>query len=112
MLLQGVMEAGTVDDLQLGEHRITGKPVAEKLDKPLRFVTMRGFAMRKMDSGAGGIFSLGKSKAKICVQQETGVTFADIAGIDEAKEELMTVVEFLRTPERYRRIGGNIPKGV
>lgn len=55
---------------------------------------------------------IGKSKAKVYMQKETGVTFADVAGIDEAKAELMEVVEFLKNPERYRRLGGKIPKGV
>jgi cell division protease FtsH len=62
--------------------------------------------------GAGGLMSIGKSKAKVYLQQETGVTFKDVAGIDEAREELMEVVEFLKNPERYKRLGGRIPKGV
>nr|WP_066340735.1 ATP-dependent zinc metalloprotease FtsH [Azohydromonas lata] len=62
--------------------------------------------------GAGGLMSIGKSKAKVYMQQETGVSFKDVAGIDEAREELMEVVEFLRSPERYKRLGGKIPKGV
>ncbi|MDZ5455731.1 MULTISPECIES: ATP-dependent zinc metalloprotease FtsH [Azohydromonas] len=62
--------------------------------------------------GAGGLMSIGKSKAKVYMQQETGVTFKDVAGIDEAREELMEVVEFLQSPERYKRLGGKIPKGV
>jgi cell division protease FtsH len=62
--------------------------------------------------GAGGLMSIGKSKAKVYMQQETGVTFKDVAGIDEAREELMEVVEFLQSPDRYKRLGGKIPKGV
>jgi len=61
---------------------------------------------------AGGLMSIGKSKAKVYMAKETGVTFDDVAGIDEAKDELMQVVEFLKLPERYRRLGGKIPKGV
>ncbi len=62
--------------------------------------------------GFGSMMSVAQSKAKVYVQSETGVHFADVAGIDEAKAELMEIVEFLRNPERYRRLGGKIPKGV
>src|SRR5439155_14076494 len=55
---------------------------------------------------------IGKSKAKVYIEKKTGVTFADGAGIDEAEEELAEVVEFLKTPEKYQRLGGRIPKGV
>jgi cell division protease FtsH len=61
---------------------------------------------------AGGLFDIGKSKARVYVQSKTGVTFNDVAGIDEAKEELIEIVEFLKNPQRYRRLGGKIPKGV
>jgi cell division protease FtsH len=60
----------------------------------------------------GGLFDIGKSKARVYMQSKTGVTFNDVAGIDEAKEELMEIVEFLKNPQRYRRLGGKIPKGV
>ena len=71
------------------------------------------FLARRMSGGMhGGLMEIGKSKAKVYMEKETGVTFADVAGIDEAKDELMEVVEFLRSPERYRRLGGRIPKGV
>lgn len=62
--------------------------------------------------GAGDLVGIGKSKAKVFVQKNIGVTFADVEGIDEAKAELMEVVEFLRKPERYTRLGGRIPKGI
>jgi cell division protease FtsH len=55
---------------------------------------------------------IGKSKAKVYIEKKTGVTFADVEGIDEAKEELVEVVEFLKSPEKYQRLGGHIPKGV
>jgi cell division protease FtsH len=60
----------------------------------------------------GGLMAIGQSKAKVYVQESTGVTFDDIAGIEEAKSELMEIVDYLRNPDRYRRLGGNIPKGV
>ncbi len=59
-----------------------------------------------------GLMAIGKSKAKVYVQHETGVTFDDVAGIDEARGELMEIVDFLKNPDRYRRLGGKIPKGV
>ena len=68
------------------------------------------FILRR--AGAGGLMSLGKSKARVYVQEKTGVTFDDVAGIDEARAELVEVVDFLESPERYRRLGGRIPKGV
>jgi cell division protease FtsH len=67
--------------------------------------------MRRV-GGQGGLMSIGKSKAKVYVERTTGVTFQDVAGIDEARAELMEIVDFLRDPQRYRRLGGKIPKGV
>lgn len=67
------------------------------------------FIMRGM--GRGGIMGVGKSKARSYVQRETGITFQDVAGEDEAKESLQEVVEFLHNPERYNKIGAILPKG-
>jgi cell division protease FtsH len=69
------------------------------------------FAMKRMGPGMG-VMSFSKSKAKLFAQDKTKVTFADVAGIDEAKEELQEVVEFLKNPEKFQRLGGKIPKGV
>jgi cell division protease FtsH len=69
------------------------------------------FAMKKMGPGAG-VMSFSKSKAKLFAENETMVTFADVAGIDEAKEELQEVVEFLKNPAKFQKLGGRIPKGV
>src|SRR5260370_15107465 len=60
----------------------------------------------------GGLMSIGKSKAKIYVEANTGVTFEDVAGVNEAKEELREVVDFMKTPADYGRLGGRMPKGV
>ncbi len=60
----------------------------------------------------GGLMSIGKSKAKIYVEHDTKVTFRDVAGVDEAKDELREIVGFLKDPQRYTRLGGRVPKGV
>ncbi len=71
------------------------------------------FLARRMSQGlGGGLMSIGKSKAKIYVEADTGVTSDDVAGVDEAKEELREIVEFLKNPELYGRLGGRMPKGV
>jgi cell division protease FtsH len=62
--------------------------------------------------GLGGLMSVGKSRAKVYVEKDTKVTFADVAGVDEAKEELQEIVEFLKNPKSYGRLGARIPKGV
>jgi cell division protease FtsH len=62
--------------------------------------------------GPGGLMAIGKSKAKVYVESDTGVTFDDVAGVDEAKDELREVVDFLKNPDEYGRLGGRMPKGV
>lgn len=69
------------------------------------------FFMRQMQGGGKGAMSFGKSKAKLLTEKQGRVTFDDVAGIDEAKEELQEIVEFLRDPQKYSRLGGKIPKG-
>jgi cell division protease FtsH len=70
------------------------------------------FISRKIGSGAQSLLSIGKNKARIVVDKNTGVTFADVAGCDEAKFELQEVVDFLKNPDRYKSLGAKIPKGV
>jgi cell division protease FtsH len=70
------------------------------------------FFMRQMQSGGGKAMSFGKSRARLNSDQSAKVTFEDVAGIDEAKEELGEIVDFLRDPKKFTRLGGRIPKGV
>ena len=74
------------------------------------------FVIRRLGQGLGqgqkGFMTVGKSKAKIYAEKDTKVTFADVAGVDEAKEELREVIDFLKTPEKFTRLGGKIPKGI
>jgi len=70
------------------------------------------FLMRRMGGGATQALSFGRSKAKIFDRKELKVTFADVAGVDEAEAELVEVVDFLKNPKKYQRLGGRIPKGV
>jgi cell division protease FtsH len=78
------------------------------------FVGVWVFVIRRMGQGGlgGGLMSIGKSRAKVFVEKETKVTFADVAGVDEAKEELLEVVNFLKDREGYSRLGGRAPKGI
>ncbi|HPU14659.1 MAG TPA: ATP-dependent metallopeptidase FtsH/Yme1/Tma family protein, partial [Polymorphobacter sp.] len=114
-------------DNQLIQHlraknvRFDAKPeesrslLAQLFFSMLPFILMIGiwiFVMRNMQNGAGrGAMGFGKSRAKLLVQKEGRVTFDDVAGIDEAREELEEIVEFLRDPQKFNRLGGKIPKG-
>ncbi|MDE2581811.1 MAG: ATP-dependent metallopeptidase FtsH/Yme1/Tma family protein, partial [Rhodospirillales bacterium] len=70
------------------------------------------FFMRQMQSGGGRAMGFGKSRARLLTEKQGRVTFEDVAGIDEAKGELQEIVEFLRDPQKFQRLGGKIPKGV
>jgi cell division protease FtsH len=75
------------------------------------FFVFRRFA-EKQGFGGGGLMSIGRSKAKVYVETDTKTTFEDVAGVDEAKEELKEVIGFLKDPEHYGRLGGRVPKGI
>ena len=77
------------------------------------FIAIWLYAIRRMGGGiSGGLMSIGKSRAKVFVEKEIKVTFADVAGVDEAKEELIEIVNFLKDAEGYSRLGGRVPKGI
>ena len=93
--------------------KVTASPFTSLLGWVLPFllfyVLWRSLLRR---SGPAGLMAIGKSQARLFVETSTGVTFADVAGIDEARADLMEIVDYLKNPDRYRRLGGKIPKGV
>ena len=117
--------ATRVDDPKLAEElqakgvRFSGEAVNRWLPDvlgwilPLIFiVVLWGFFFRRMGGPEGGVMSFARSRAKIYADDEVKVKFGDVAGVDEAREELMEIVEFLRNPRKYTNLGGKIPKGV
>lgn len=88
------------------------KDIMSWLLPTLVFVGIWFFIFRRLGQGQGGFMTVGQSKAKIYAEKDTKVTFADVAGVDEAKDELREVIEFLKTPEKFTRLGGKIPKGI
>jgi cell division protease FtsH len=76
------------------------------------FVAIWGFFLRRMGGAEGGVMSFARSRAKAYADDEVKVRFTDVAGVDEAEEELKEIVEFLKTPKKYTNLGGRIPKGV
>jgi cell division protease FtsH len=108
------------DDLQKYNVTYTGEVESSLLRDLLSWVVpavlffgIWMYLSRRVTQGfGGGLMSIGKSKAKVYVETDTGVTFGDVAGVDEAKDELREIVDFLQDPTRYGRLGGRMPKGV
>ena len=108
--------AGELDKHQVtyfGEAPNTWLPdVLSWILPTLLFFGVWMFVVRRFAQQGGGLMAIGKSRAKIYVEKDTRVTFADVAGVDEAKEELKEIVDFLRDPKAYGRLGARVPKGV
>ena len=115
-------EANLIPRLQAKNISISAKPLHEGggwlmslLLNALPLVAFLGvwiFLSRQMQGGAGRAMGFGKSKAKLLTETQGKVTFEDVAGVDEAKEDLQEIVEFLRDPQKFQRLGGRIPRGV
>ena len=101
----GVIHRGEIPTRWIGELLGWVLPV-------LFFVALWTFFFRRMGGAEGGIMSFARSKAKVYAEDDVTVRFGDVAGVDEAEEELKEIVEFLKTPKKYTSIGGRIPKGV
>ena len=92
----------------------SGNPVVGILLQALPVLLLVGvwiFVMRQMQGGARGAMGFGKSKARLLTENKNRVTFEDVAGVDEAKDELSEIVDFLKDPQKFQRLGGKIPKG-
>ncbi len=111
-----------LDDAMLA-HKAWTSPISPEaargwvsiLINAIPFVLLLGFwifMMRQMQSGGNKALSFGKSRARLHSSQQKKVTFKDVAGVEEAKEELQEIIEFLREPQKFQKLGGRIPKGV
>jgi len=113
-----VDDAELVQELETHHVKYTGQYDSDVLKTLLSWVVplvflfiLWGFLSRRLGPGQG-VMNFGKSRARIYAERETGVTFADVAGVEEAKEELQEIIDFLRYPQKYATLGGRIPKGV
>ena len=108
-----------IEELETGGVKYTGELANRWLSELLGwilpllfFIGIWGFFFRRMGSAESGVMSFARSRAKIYADDEVKVRFSDVAGVDEAKDELKEIVEFLQTPKKYTNLGGRIPKGV
>jgi cell division protease FtsH len=114
-----VADPALVPELEAAKVRFTGQVESKWLGTLLSwivpavvFFVIWSYAMRRMGGAAGGMLEIGKSKAKVYMEKDVKVTFDDVAGVDEAKEELKEIIAFLKDPKSYGRLGARIPKGV
>jgi cell division protease FtsH len=105
------LESNNIDIIAENENTFL-KTLLSWIIPALIFVGIWMFAIRKMSQAGPGMMTLGKHKAKIVAQTDLGVDFSSVAGQDEAKEELEEVIEFLKKPEKFTRLGAKIPKGI
>ncbi|MFO1173251.1 MAG: ATP-dependent zinc metalloprotease FtsH [Hyphomicrobiaceae bacterium] len=118
---QAPEDPNIVDTLYKSDVTISAKPVEDETPglisiliswfPMLLLLAVWIFFMRQMQSGGGRAMGFGKSKAKLLTERQGRVTFEDVAGVDEAKEDLEEIVEFLRDPQKFQRLGGKIPRG-
>jgi cell division protease FtsH len=108
-----------VEELEQHKVKYTGELMSRWLPDLLSwlvpvifFVAVSGFFLRRMGGADGGVMSFARSRGKVYAEDDVKVSFADVAGVDEAENELKEIVEFLQTPKKYTALGGRIPKGV
>lgn len=108
-----------VEELTQHKVRFTGEVTSRWLPELLGWmipllliIGLSGFFFRRMSSGEGGVMSFARSRGKIYAEDDVKVSFGDVAGVDEAEDELREIVESLKTPKKYTQLGGRIPKGV
>jgi cell division protease FtsH len=134
-LIRGTLKAGPEKERQFAVTRVEDPKLTEELEARgvkytgelanrwlpdvlgwivmlLFFVGLSSFFLRRMGGAEGGVMSFARSRAKIYADDEVKVRFSDVAGVDEAEEELKEIVEFLKQPKKYTNLGGRIPKGV
>ncbi len=114
-----IEDPNLVGELEQAKVKYTGEPVSRWMSTifgsiiPLLLLfALWSFFFRRMGSAEGGVMAFARSRAKIYSEDDVKVSFDDVAGVDEAKEELKEIVEFLKTPKKYTNLGGRIPKGV